>query len=143
MDIGRFQNIRVSEYDMENMVVCFDFDGGLSPEIIKAALEEMRKEYVELRANTNRATDATPIMETATCYIAAALTLGRGADIDITASIEAVFTDGWDDFVNVRNIFTEEEAAALKTIALDIFRAHFTAIFDRMGQLIQNAVRTA
>ena len=143
MNIGRLQNVRVSEYDMENLTACFDFDGGIPAEIIAAALEDMRKEYGEICAMLKKPTDAQPIPETATAYIGVTLTIDGTANMDLSLDVSADFTNGWNEYIAVREIFTEEEAAALLSIALEVFRGHFAAIFEGLSRSTTRAIRAA
>lgn len=143
MTIGRFQNVRASEYDKDSFSVFFDFDGGISAEIITAALEDMREGHSEICAIAGKPTDAQPIPETITTYIGVRLILDEAANMDLNLDFSVDFTDGLDHSTSVREILTEEEATAFKSIALEIFRAHYGAIFDGLAKGIRKATRAA
>ncbi|MEA4899419.1 MAG: hypothetical protein VB115_14415 [Christensenellaceae bacterium] len=131
--IGRFRNVRVVEVDHDGTLsVLFEFSNDLDPQTIANAMEYMRKDYATLCAYTKKLTGGEPIPEMITSYIVANLELSREAEgIDLYLAVTADFTDGYEGFASL-NPFTEEESAAFRHIALDVFQDHFAKVFARL-----------
>lgn len=131
--IGRFRNVRVTEVVQEDApAVFFEFDSDLDLEIIAAAMEYMRNNYSARCAYAKRPIKGEPIPETVTSYISATLQFGCDSErLDLHLAVMADFTDGHEGYASLHP-FTEEEAAAFRHIALDVFRDHFAKVFARL-----------
>lgn len=130
-DIGRLINVRLSEVNVTYAPgVYFDFDEGLSQDLLIAHAQDIGREWC-----------FTPALDSIECSLVVVCDLERGIDaLKVFTSVLVTSDDGKRDGGDLfAGDLTTEEETVLKCIAADILMARISAILNASKRAAQAA----